>query len=183
MLASLPRRLQRAFPLAAATAIALGMLAGCQSYETGIEVICQAPVRCVECREAPPELRSMKYAEHMERLVRNGKAQDFLGSVATMEPKARIEALRAEAKAANLSECPLADFFEQAEFAAEAARAGAAADGQPSIDNGNPAEAGEPVDAAETGTGGDTDGTGDAGDGGDTGDTGDTTGGEEVATE
>lgn len=156
MLAWPPRRQPRSLPslrpLALFAAALPVVLAGCQSYETGIEVICQANVRCVECQEAPPELRSMKYAEYMERLVRNGEAKTFLESIANMDPQARVDALRREAKSAQLSECPLADYFEQALVVAPA-------------NAGPPPQAGPPPEPAQT-SDADTDGTGESGDGG-----------------
>lgn len=154
MSARLPPRPPRRAPawrrLAPCAALLAGLpvaLSACQSYETGIEVICQANVRCVECQEAPPELRSMKYAEYMERLVRNGEAKTFLESIAAMDPQARIDALRREAKNANLAECPLADYFEQAMVAAPP--------------TGGPAPVPPPAEPADTDGDTDTDGDGD----------------------
>ena len=56
----------------------LFLFGGCQSYETGVEVICQAPKRCTECMEAPPDRQSAKLAQHIEKLLRNGEARKLL---------------------------------------------------------------------------------------------------------
>lgn len=85
------------------------VLASCQSYEKGIEAICQGPNSCAECANVDPSMRMALMARGIEDNVSNGKAIELFGAMAAMSPAERASRLEAEAKAAGLASCPLAD--------------------------------------------------------------------------
>jgi hypothetical protein len=91
-------------------ALALG---ACQSYEKGIEAICQGPNSCAECANADPSMRMAMMAKSIEDNLSNGKATDLFGAMAAMSPAERVAKLAAEAKAAGLASCPMADYIRQ----------------------------------------------------------------------
>jgi hypothetical protein len=89
------------------------VLASCQGYEKGIEVICQGPISCAECANVDPSMRMPLMARAIEDNLSNGKATDLFGAMAAMSPAERAAKLAAEAKAAGLASCPLADYIRQ----------------------------------------------------------------------
>ncbi len=92
----------------------LGLLVfvGCQSFETGVEVICQAPKRCSECMEAPPDQQTRKLAQHIEGLLRNGEAKKLMNAMAGAPVESKVKLLREAAERAKLTSCPFADHLE-----------------------------------------------------------------------
>ncbi len=96
------------------TPLLLGLLVfvGCQSYETGVEVICQAPKRCAECMEAPPDQQTRKLAQHIEKLLRNGEAKKLMDQMAGAPAEEKVKLLREAAERAQLTGCPFADHIE-----------------------------------------------------------------------
>ena len=89
------------------------VLATCQGYEKGIEVICQGPNTCAECANADPSMRMAFMAKSIEDNLSNGKATDLFGAMAAMSPAERATKLAAEAKAAGLASCPMVDVMRQ----------------------------------------------------------------------
>jgi hypothetical protein len=89
------------------------VLSSCQGYEKGIEVICQGPNSCAECANADPSMRMPLMARAIEDNLSNGKAIDLFDAMAAMSPAERVAKLAAEAKAAGLASCPLADYMRQ----------------------------------------------------------------------
>lgn len=87
-------------------ALALG---ACQSYEKGVEVICQGPNSCAECANVDPSMRMALMARAIEDGLGNGQAIELFGAMAAMSPAERVAKLEAEAKAAGLASCPLVD--------------------------------------------------------------------------
>ena len=94
----------------AALALALG---ACQSYEKGVEVICQGPNNCKECANTDPSMRMAFMAASIEDDLSNGQATELFGSMAAMSPAERATKLAAEAKAAGLASCPMVDYMRQ----------------------------------------------------------------------
>lgn len=96
------------------TPLLLGLLlfVGCQSYETGVEVICQAPRRCTECMKAPPDQQTRKLAQHIEKLLRNGEAKKLMDQMAGAPADKKVKLLREAAERAQLTGCPFADHIE-----------------------------------------------------------------------
>ncbi|MCK9459038.1 MAG: hypothetical protein M0R80_05310 [Proteobacteria bacterium] len=92
-------------------ALALG---ACQSYEKGVEVICQGPNSCAECANIDPSMRMAMMAKSIDDNLSNGKATDLFGAMAAMSPAERVAKLEAEAKAAGLASCPLVDELREA---------------------------------------------------------------------
>jgi len=89
-------------------------LGACQSYEKGVEVICQGPNSCAECANVDPSMRMAMMAKSIEDNLSNGKATELFGAMGAMSPAERVDKLAAEAKAAGLASCPLADYVRQA---------------------------------------------------------------------
>jgi len=94
----------------AALALALG---ACQSYEKGVEVICQGPNSCAECANVDPSMRMALMAKSIEDDLSNGQAIELFGTMGAISPAERIVKLEAEAKAAGLTACPMVDFLRQ----------------------------------------------------------------------
>ena len=107
--------LRPAFLVRSSTALALlGLLgqAGCQSFETGMLTLCDAPKNCEACKGAAPEDRSRLLAEHIERHVRNSDAVGVATSIEHLSMRDRIEVLRENASNAGVAGCKLADEWE-----------------------------------------------------------------------
>lgn len=92
--------------------LAMSLLVGCQSYETGVEVICQAPKRCSSCDGAPEEQKIMLMAQHADGQLRNAEARKLLDSLGSLSNEDKVKALREAAERAELTECPFADHLE-----------------------------------------------------------------------
>ncbi len=94
--------------------VAMGFaLGGCQSYEDGIKAICEAPNHCEKCAKVAPDARGRLLAQQVEKDTSNGKAESFFESLGYMEPAERLTKLREEASSAGLTDCPLADKWEE----------------------------------------------------------------------
>ena len=81
---------------------------GCQSQKTAMEIICNAPTECTECKTAAPDMRAMLMAKHVEKQLWNRQAIKLMESLAMASPKERNQILLAEAKKAGLEKCTLA---------------------------------------------------------------------------
>ena len=84
---------------------------GCQSEAAGLRVICDAPLNCTDCMNAPPDLRMQMLAQHIDSNLRNGEARALFESLAAAEPATRQESLTGRAKQLGIEKCPLADTF------------------------------------------------------------------------
>jgi hypothetical protein len=85
---------------------------GCQSYQDGLAAICNSPQTCGEpCATAPPEMKLMMNAKHIDDVVSNGEAEAFFESLAAAAPEQKVIMLKQEAEKAGLPGCPLADMI------------------------------------------------------------------------
>jgi len=100
--------------------IATVLLGGCQSYETGMLTLCDAPDHCTECADAPPDQKSELMAKYIEAAVRNEDVETVFHKLGGMPLRERIALLRAEAKKAGIAGCRLADVYEADASEAEA---------------------------------------------------------------
>jgi hypothetical protein len=91
-------------------ALALG---ACQSYQKGLEAICQGPNTCAECVSADPSMKAALMAASIDGALSNGQAKDLFTAMAAMSPAERVAKLEAEAKAAGLAACPMVDVMRQ----------------------------------------------------------------------
>ena len=73
-----------------------------------MEVICNAPTECTECKTAAPDMRAVWMAKHVEKQLWNRQAIKLMESLAMTSPKERSQILLAEAKKAGLKKCLLA---------------------------------------------------------------------------
>jgi len=87
---------------------------GCQSYEEGVSVICNAPESCEECSHAPPTERQSQLASYIDSHLSNEDAQDLFHSLASMPPDARAQALREAANATRNRDCRMAEMLAAA---------------------------------------------------------------------
>lgn len=71
--------------------------------------ICNAAERSGANAETDPNERIVKTAEWIKAEVKNQEAIDLMGSLATMDPSRRSDALRDAAKKAGVDPCPMAD--------------------------------------------------------------------------
>lgn len=92
----------------AALAAAL-VLAGCESYEKDLRVICDAP-KVVDGSGDPAEV-AMRLAQHVQQNVRSQKAMDFLESLGdpSLDPDQKREKLVTEAAKHGISPCAMAE--------------------------------------------------------------------------
>lgn len=103
----------RRIPWVVAVVSILGpFVAGCQSYEEGVEVICEGPNDCSECAQVVPEMRGQVMARQIEKGLSNGEAKKLFDECAMLAPADRAAKLRAEAEKAGLATCPMADSWE-----------------------------------------------------------------------
>ena len=100
-----PMRIAPAWALGVATMLTVG----CQNYERGIQLICEAPLHCSECNTLPPAERITALGEYADKHLRNEDAKKAMATVRQTEPAKRAEALRALAELAGVPACPLAD--------------------------------------------------------------------------
>ncbi len=85
-------------------------LVSCQSYEKGVEIICNAPNTCgAECENAAPDMRAVKLADYIDGQLSNGEARAMFDNLAAAAPADKKVILDDEAKKAGLANCPLAD--------------------------------------------------------------------------
>lgn len=119
-------------------------LVGCQSFEKGMEELCEAPSRCSTCANPDPAMRQMSIAEHIGKSVSNGEVKELLKAVAMADPSTKAELLETEARRAGLASCALADDVRQS-HAEEAAGGGPPDEGEPAevavVPDAAPAEA------------------------------------------
>ncbi len=87
-------------------------LVGCQSYQTGMLTLCEAPKSCQACQGAAPEDQSRLMAEHIERSVRNSEAAAVAKSMENLSARDRVTVLRKTAEEAGVAGCKLADIWE-----------------------------------------------------------------------
>ena len=95
--------------------VLLTLLSGCgllQSYGAGLEVICDAPADCVPCMGAPPDMRAVMLAAHIDENLRNRKARALFEQMAAMSGQQRAATLREEAAASGLGECAFAALYD-----------------------------------------------------------------------
>lgn len=71
--------------------------------------ICNAAERSGGNAETDPSERAVKVAGWIKAEVTNKEALDLMGSLATMDPGRRADALRDAAKRAGVDPCPMAD--------------------------------------------------------------------------
>ena len=87
----------------------LALSLGCQSYESAIQLICEAPEQCTACKDLPPEQRMTALGKHIDEQLRNGDGEKAWKTVRESDPRKREEALRALAELAGVARCPMAD--------------------------------------------------------------------------
>ncbi len=103
----------RRIPWVVAVVSILGpFVGGCQSYEEGVEVICEGPNDCAECAQVAPELRWQVMAREIDKGLSNGEAEKLFDRCAELAPAERAALLRGEAEKAGLATCPMADSWE-----------------------------------------------------------------------
>lgn len=85
----------------------------CQSHDTALLAVCEAPRNCTACKDASPPERSQLIAQYVEQHVRNDDVKALFSSLGSMSPTDRVAALRAAAEADGLAGCMLADQWAQ----------------------------------------------------------------------
>ena len=101
----------RGLIIASIALIAGFALVACQSYDDGIAALCNSPSTCEECSQVVPEMRPMTLSQHIDDVVKNGRANDLYQSFAEIDNPERVQRLREAAAEVGLEECLLADMF------------------------------------------------------------------------
>ena len=103
--------MKKSLIIASITLVAgLGM-AACQSYDDGMAALCNSPRTCEECANVAPDVRMRTLAQHIDDIVKNGRANDLFQSFAEIDVPERVQRLREAAAEVGLEECLLADMF------------------------------------------------------------------------
>ncbi|MEM9189625.1 MAG: hypothetical protein AAGF12_10650 [Myxococcota bacterium] len=91
------------------------LAAGCQSKFAGMMAMCDAPIHCAECMNAPPDMRATFLAAHIEEEVSNDEVLEMFQALAHADAATRRDILRQESGAVGIANCELAEMFEPAE--------------------------------------------------------------------
>lgn len=84
-----------------------------QAYRADLENICDAEARSgALAPDQDPNRRAFVVASWLGGRIRSEEGRQFLGSLQKLAPKAKGDALRAEAKRVGLAGCPLAETWK-----------------------------------------------------------------------
>ena len=86
---------------------------GCQSHSAAMQVICEAPTQCVNCRKVSPDMRLMATAQYIEKHVSNREAQKMMESLAVLSPSDKAQLVQKNAKKAGIKECLFTRMLEE----------------------------------------------------------------------
>ncbi len=89
------------------------LLLGCQSYDTGLAIICDAPAANPECMGADDSSRGSCLMRAIEPQLEDAEAREFFESLANLDERDRARALRAAAHEAGQAGCPMADVYDR----------------------------------------------------------------------
>lgn len=92
---------------------ALVCLSACQSYDNGMQLICDAPKHCKECEGKQGEDKLRALDGYIEQHLRNEDAKQALLSLKDAPHHEQGKQLRRMATEAGLSSCPMADVMDE----------------------------------------------------------------------
>lgn len=92
---------------------ALVSLSACQSYDNGMQLICDAPKHCKECEAEQGEDKLRALDGYIEQHLRNEDAKQALLSLKDAPHHEQGKQLRRMATEAGLSSCPMADVMDE----------------------------------------------------------------------
>lgn len=81
---------------------------GCQSYEAGVQTLCDAP-RAAQLERAAPDVRFRLMADYIDGAVSNGRVETMFADMAVKAPADKLADVEAAMKEAGLTECLFAD--------------------------------------------------------------------------
>jgi hypothetical protein len=85
---------------------------GCgQSYEAGVEALCNAPVTCTTCVEADAADKAVRLADHVRSTVHNPEVLSMFESFSSLSPEEKVSALGHAAARARISGCAMQDLW------------------------------------------------------------------------
>jgi len=97
------------------TLVLLACLAGCHSYKSDMQNICNAEsLSGVAGKDLAPEQRALELAKWLEKNVHTAKAKEVFASLASVAPDQKGPIVRKAAEEAGVSPCPWADAEEKA---------------------------------------------------------------------
>ena len=88
-------------------------LSACQSYDTGMQLICEAPKHCKPCEAEQGEAKLRALDQYIEKHLRNEDAKQALLSLKDAPHNEQGKQLRRMAEDAGLSGCPMADVMDE----------------------------------------------------------------------
>lgn len=95
---------------------------GCQSYESGIQLICESPKHCGPCDKLKGEARVRALQDYASEHVRNEDAKRVLRSLEDAPADERGKQLREIATKASVAACPMAEVMTAGTPSAESAK-------------------------------------------------------------
>ncbi len=92
--------------------LALVVGLGCQSYESGIQLICEAPKHCAPCKEQEGAQRVKSLQQYIDEHLRNEDAKEALLSLKDAPYNEQGKQLRRMATEAGVAGCGMADVMD-----------------------------------------------------------------------
>ncbi|MEM6993275.1 MAG: hypothetical protein AAF721_22370 [Myxococcota bacterium] len=96
-------------PTLAATLVGL---AGCQSYESGMQLICEAPKHCEPCKSQEGSAQLQALQKYIDTHLRNEDAKQALLSLKDAPVNEQGKQLRRMATEAGIAGCAMADVMD-----------------------------------------------------------------------
>lgn len=96
--------------------LSVGWMLACGPLQTkgqALQVLCDAPTACEGCAGADPAERATRMAEHINQNVWNGEVRDMSEAMAYASPDAKARILREELASVGITDCALAEIWEQ----------------------------------------------------------------------
>ncbi|MBL8955000.1 MAG: hypothetical protein JNK82_29765, partial [Myxococcaceae bacterium] len=89
------------------------LFAACQSEAEAMRVVCDAPIACTKCMEAPPADKAILLARHITEGVRNDEVKKMFSGLASVSAEEKVRLLADRAKAAGITKCAMLEVWAQ----------------------------------------------------------------------
>ena len=84
----------------------------CQSYQEGVQAICDAPIDCPECATKDHGIRAALLAQHLDEKLSNEDAKALFKSLTTLEPIEKSSYIENQALGVGIKHCAMAGFLK-----------------------------------------------------------------------
>lgn len=82
-----------------------------QTYGQAMQLVCDAPIDCIECNVAAPDQRAQLLAAYISERLWNRDAIDVFSALAMVSPEDKGIILRHAAAEGGVTSCPFADLY------------------------------------------------------------------------